>query len=45
MTPTNQNCICTEISNWLYSENVCCHSVQNILSSCLLFRDSKCMEL
>ena len=32
-TLTNQNCIQEEIMSILKSENACCHSVQNILSS------------
>jgi hypothetical protein len=35
-TVTNQNLIQEEIKKRLNSGNVCCHSVQNVLSPCLL---------
>jgi len=37
-TLTNQNFIAEEIKSRLRSENVCYHSVQNLLSSRLLFK-------
>jgi hypothetical protein len=36
MAATNQNFIVEEIKRKLYSSNVLCHSVQNVLSSPLL---------
>jgi hypothetical protein len=33
---TNQNCINKEINRRLNSRNACCHSIQSLLSSCLL---------
>jgi hypothetical protein len=36
MTVTNQNLIQEEIKRRLNSDNACYHSVQNLLSSCLL---------
>jgi hypothetical protein len=38
-TVTNQNCIHKEIKRKLNSRNVCCHSVQNLLSSHLLSKN------
>ena len=35
---TNQNSIQEEIKSRLMSENACCHSVQNLLSSSLLYK-------
>ena len=35
-TITHRNCKHEEIKSTLYSGNVCCHSVQNLLSSSLL---------
>jgi hypothetical protein len=40
-TLTNQNSIQEEIKSRLMSGNVCCHSVQNILSSNLLSKNIK----
>jgi len=40
-TPTNQNSIHKEIKCILKLENACCHAVQNILSSSLLFKNMK----
>ena len=40
---TNQNSIQEEIKSRLKSENACYHSVQNLLSSCLLFTMIKIM--
>jgi len=40
-TLTNQNCIAGEIKSRLRSENACYHSVQNLLSSRLLFKNVK----
>jgi len=40
-TLTNQNSIQEEIKSRLKSENACCHSVQNILSSSLLSKNLK----
>jgi hypothetical protein len=40
-TITSQNVIQEEIKNRFYSGNVCYHSVQNLLSSCLLSRNIK----
>jgi len=40
-TSTNQNSIGEEIKSRLRSGNVCCHSVQNLLSSRLLSKDLK----
>jgi hypothetical protein len=40
-TLTDQNCIHEEISSRLNSGNACYHSVQNLLSSCLLSRNVK----
>jgi hypothetical protein len=40
-TVTNQNLIQEEIKRRLNSGNVCYHSVQNILSSCLLSKNVK----
>jgi ribosomal protein S2 len=39
-TVTNQNLIHEEIKRRLNSGNACCHSIQKLLSSCLLFRSS-----
>lgn len=36
---TNNNLIPEEIMSRLDSENICCHSVQNSLSSCFLFKN------
>jgi sorting nexin-29 len=41
MTVTNQNLIQEEIKQRLNSGNACYHSVQNLLSSCLLSRNVK----
>jgi hypothetical protein len=41
MTLTNQNDIHDEIKNRLNSGNVCYHSVQNLLSSCLISKNLK----
>ena len=38
---TNQNSIQEEIKSRLMSENACCHSVQNLLSSSLLSKTEK----
>ena len=38
---TNQNSIQEEVKSILKSENICCHSVQNLLSSSLLFNNTK----
>jgi hypothetical protein len=38
---TNQNSIQEEIKSRLKSGNACCHSVQNLLSSILLFKSIK----
>ena len=38
---TDQNCIAEEIKSRLKSGNVCCHSVQNLLSSRLLSKNLK----
>ena len=38
---TNQNSIQEEIKSRLKSGNACCHSVQNLLSSSLLYKDLK----
>jgi hypothetical protein len=38
---TNQNSIQDEIKSRLKSGNACCHSVQNLLSSCLLSKNLK----
>jgi hypothetical protein len=38
-TVTNQNCIHEEIKSGLNTRNACCHSVQNLLSSCLLSKN------
>jgi len=38
---TNQNSIHEEIKNRLKSGNACCHSVQNLLSSSLLYKNVK----
>jgi hypothetical protein len=40
-TLTDQNCVHEEIKSRLNSENACCHSVQSLLSSRLLFRNVK----
>jgi hypothetical protein len=40
-TLTNQNSIQEEIKSILKSGNVCCHSVQNLLSSSLLSKNLK----
>jgi len=40
-TATNQNSIQEEIKSRLKSGNACCHSVQNILSSGLLSKNTK----
>jgi len=40
-TETNQNCICEEIKGRLNLGNFCYHSVQNLLFSCLLFKNIK----
>jgi hypothetical protein len=40
-TVTNQNLIQEEIKRRLNSGNVCYHSVQNLLSSCLLLKNVK----
>ena len=37
-TLTNQNSVQEEIKSRLKSDNACCHSVQNILSSSVLFK-------
>jgi hypothetical protein len=39
VTATNQHCIHEEIKSKLYLGNVCYHSVQNLLSSCLLSKN------
>jgi hypothetical protein len=41
MTITNQNLIQEEIKRTLNSGNARCHSVQNILSSRLLYKNTK----
>jgi hypothetical protein len=41
MTVTNQNCIHEEIKRRLNSGNACYHSVQNLLSSGLLYKHEK----
>jgi hypothetical protein len=41
MTQTNQNCIYEEIISGLNSGNACCHSVQNLMSSHLLYKNIK----
>jgi hypothetical protein len=41
MTPINQNLIPEEITMRLNSGNACYHSVQNLLSSCLLIQNIK----
>jgi len=38
MTVKQQNCIHKEIESRLSSENVCYHTVQNLLFSCLLYK-------
>jgi hypothetical protein len=38
---TNYNDIHDEIKNRLYSGNACYHSVQNLLSSCLISKETK----
>jgi hypothetical protein len=38
-TLTDQNCMDEEINSRLNSGNACYHSVQNLLSSCLLSRN------
>ena len=38
---TNQNSIAEEIKSRLRSGNACCHSVQNLLSSRLLYKNLK----
>jgi hypothetical protein len=38
---TDQNCIHEEVKSRLNSGNTCCHSVQCLLSSCLLSRNVK----
>ena len=40
-TLTNQNSIQEEIKSWLKSGNACYHSAQNLLSSSLLFKNTK----
>jgi len=40
-TLINQNCIQEEIKSGLQSDNVCCHSVQNVLCCCLLYKNLK----
>ena len=40
-TLTNQNSILEKINSRLNSENSCCHSVQNILSSKLLSKNTR----
>jgi hypothetical protein len=40
-TLTDQNCIHEEIKSRLNLGNACCHSVQSLLSSCLLSRNVK----
>jgi len=40
-TLTNQNCIAEEIKSRLRSGNACHHSVQNLLSSRLLYKNLK----
>jgi hypothetical protein len=40
-TVTDQNFIHYEINSRLNSGNTCCHSVQNLLSSCLLAKNIK----
>jgi hypothetical protein len=40
-TLTNQNDICDEIKNRLNLGNACYHSVQNLLSSCLILKNLK----
>jgi hypothetical protein len=40
-TLTDQNCVHEEIKSRLNSGNACYHSVQSLLSSCLLFRNVK----
>jgi hypothetical protein len=40
-TPMNQNSIHEEIKSRLKSENACCHSMQNLLSSSLLSKNIK----
>jgi hypothetical protein len=40
-TVTNQNLILEEIKRWLNSGNAYYHSVQNLLSSCLLSKNVK----
>jgi hypothetical protein len=40
-TVTDQNCLNEEIKSRLYSGNAYYHSLQSILSSCLLSRDVK----
>jgi hypothetical protein len=44
MTVTDQNCTPEEIKNRLNLRNACCHSVQYLLSSCLLSETLK-MEI
>jgi len=41
MTATNQNCINRETKSRLDLENACYHSVQNLLSSCLMCKSLK----
>jgi hypothetical protein len=38
---TDQNCMHEEIKSRLNSGNACYHSIQNLLSCCLLSRNSK----
>jgi len=40
-TLTNRNAIAEEIKSGLRSGNACCHSVQNLLSSRLLYKNLK----
>jgi hypothetical protein len=40
-TLTNQNLIQEEVKRKLNSDNACYHSVQNLLSSCLLYKNVK----
>jgi hypothetical protein len=39
MMQTNQNCMHTKIKGRLISGNVCYYKVQNLLSSCLLYKN------
>jgi len=40
-TLKNPNCFQEEIESRLKSENACCHSVQNVMCSGLLYRNIK----